>query len=90
MKILILILKFLLERKVLLFTQWILQKNILILMQIIEVSGIENFAIIINSTDMIKYKLACKNCETTFDSWFASSKEFEKLKKKQSFSLSYL
>jgi len=33
----------------LLFTQWILQKNILILMQIIEVSGIENFVIIINS-----------------------------------------
>ena len=32
---------------------------------------------------MIKYKLECKNCETTFDSWFASSKEFEKLKKKQ-------
>ncbi len=31
---------------------------------------------------MIKYKLGCKNCETTFDSWFASSKEFEKLKKK--------
>ena len=31
---------------------------------------------------MIKYKLACKGCETTFDSWFASSKEFEKLKKK--------
>ena len=31
---------------------------------------------------MIKYKLACKNCETNFDSWFASSKEFEKLKKK--------
>ncbi|MDB3894181.1 DUF1178 family protein [Candidatus Pelagibacter sp.] len=31
---------------------------------------------------MIKYKLVCKNCETTFDSWFASSKEFEKLKKK--------
>jgi len=31
---------------------------------------------------MIKYKLECKNCETTFDSWFASSKEFEKLKKK--------
>ena len=30
---------------------------------------------------MIKYKLACKNCEITFDSWFASSKEFEKLKK---------
>ena len=31
---------------------------------------------------MIKYMLACDNCETTFDSWFASSKEFEKLKKK--------
>ena len=31
---------------------------------------------------MIKYKLVCKNCETTFDSWYASSKEFEKLKKK--------
>ena len=32
---------------------------------------------------MIKYKLVCKNCEITFDSWFASSKEFEKLKKKK-------
>ena len=32
---------------------------------------------------MIKYKLLCKNCETTFDSWFASSNEFEKLKKKR-------
>jgi len=32
---------------------------------------------------MIKYKLACKDCETIFDSWFASSKEFEKLKKKR-------
>ena len=31
---------------------------------------------------MIKYKLACKDCETIFDSWFASSREFEKLKKK--------
>ena len=31
---------------------------------------------------MIKYKLLCKDCETKFDSWFASSKEFEKLKKK--------
>ena len=31
---------------------------------------------------MIKYKLVCKNCETAFDSWFASSKKFEKLKKK--------
>ena len=32
---------------------------------------------------MIKYELVCKDCETTFDSWFASSKEFEKLKKKR-------
>ena len=31
---------------------------------------------------MIKYKLICNNCETTFDSWFASSLEFEKLKRK--------
>ena len=31
---------------------------------------------------MIKYKLKCKNCEKSFDSWFSSSKEFEKLKKK--------
>ena len=31
---------------------------------------------------MIKYKLSCKNCNLQFDSWFASSKEFEKLKKK--------
>jgi len=31
---------------------------------------------------MIKYKLVCNDCETTFDSWFASSKEYEKLKKK--------
>ena len=32
---------------------------------------------------MIKYKLNCKNCELSFDSWFASSKEYEKLKKKK-------
>ena len=31
---------------------------------------------------MIKYSLICKNCELSFDSWFSSSKEFEKLKKK--------
>ena len=30
---------------------------------------------------MIKYKLICKNCESSFDSWFSSSKEFDKLKK---------
>jgi len=41
-------LKFLRERKVLLFIQWILQKNISILMQIIEVKSIENLIIIIN------------------------------------------
>tara|TARA_B100000795_G_C22753114_1_gene420291 strand:- start:349 stop:777 length:429 start_codon:yes stop_codon:yes gene_type:complete len=32
---------------------------------------------------MIKYKLLCKSCETTFDSWFSTSKEYEKLKKKK-------
>ena len=32
---------------------------------------------------MIKYKLECKNCEITFDSWFATSQEYEKLKKKK-------
>ena len=30
---------------------------------------------------MIKYRLVCKNCQNSFDSWFASSKEFEKLKR---------
>tara|TARA_B100001063_G_scaffold241386_1_gene268178 strand:+ start:604 stop:1032 length:429 start_codon:yes stop_codon:yes gene_type:complete len=30
---------------------------------------------------MIKYKLICNNCNFTFDSWFASSEEYEKLKK---------
>ena len=32
---------------------------------------------------MIKYKLKCSDCEIAFDSWFASSTEFEKLKKKK-------
>ena len=32
---------------------------------------------------MIKYKLECNECELTFDSWFASSAEFEKLKKRK-------
>ena len=32
---------------------------------------------------MIKYKLKCKNCKLTFDSWFASSLEYEKLKRKK-------
>ena len=31
---------------------------------------------------MIKYRLICKDCKTTFDSWFSSSKEYERLKKK--------
>ena len=30
---------------------------------------------------MIKYRLICKKCNITFDSWFASSKKYEKLKK---------
>jgi len=32
---------------------------------------------------MIKYRLICKNCDLSFDSWFASSDEYEKLKKKK-------
>ena len=32
---------------------------------------------------MILYKLICKNCEVSFDSWFSSSREYEKLKKKK-------
>ena len=31
---------------------------------------------------MIKYRLICKDCEITFDSWFSSSVESERLKKK--------
>ena len=30
---------------------------------------------------MIRYKLKCKDCKIQFDSWFSSSKEYEKLKK---------
>ncbi|MDC3000869.1 DUF1178 family protein [Candidatus Pelagibacter sp.] len=30
---------------------------------------------------MIKYLLNCKSCSLEFESWFASSKEFDKLKK---------
>ena len=29
---------------------------------------------------MIKYNLTCKKCKNLFDSWFPSSKEYEKLK----------
>ena len=32
---------------------------------------------------MIKYKLFCRNCTLKFDSWFASSNEYERLKKKK-------
>ena len=32
---------------------------------------------------MIKYKLICKNCDLKFDSWFASSNEYERLKRKK-------
>ena len=32
---------------------------------------------------MIKYKLICKDCETIFDSWFSTSREYEKLKNKK-------
>ena len=30
---------------------------------------------------MIKYSLNCKNCSNNFESWFSSSKEFDRLKK---------
>ena len=32
---------------------------------------------------MIKYSLLCKDCDLTFESWFANSKEYEKLKRKK-------
>ena len=32
---------------------------------------------------MIKYSLLCKDCELIYESWFASSKEYEKLKRKK-------
>ena len=32
---------------------------------------------------MIKYSLICKSCDLTFESWFASSDEYEKLKRKK-------
>lgn len=31
---------------------------------------------------MIKYKLDCSNCNKNFDSWFSSSKQYDKLKKR--------
>jgi hypothetical protein len=32
---------------------------------------------------MIKYKLKCIDCQNTFDSWFSSSKDYEKLRKQK-------
>mgnify|MGYP001177855769 CR=1 FL=1 len=32
---------------------------------------------------MIKYSLECKKCSLLFNSWFSSSKEYERLKKKK-------
>ena len=32
---------------------------------------------------MIKYNLKCKKCNLIFDSWFATSKEYDKLKNKK-------
>ena len=32
---------------------------------------------------MIKYQLICGDCKNTFDSWFSSSTEYERLKKKK-------
>ena len=52
-------------------------------MEIIEVKGIEKSNINNQIITMIKYKLTCKNCDLLFDSWFASSKEYEKLKNKR-------
>ena len=30
---------------------------------------------------MIQYRLVCKDCDVSFDSWFSSSNEYEKVKK---------
>ena len=38
---------------------------------------------------MIKYKLICKKCKTSFDSWFSSSKEYERLKKLKNLNCHY-
>ena len=31
----------------------------------------------------MKYRLTCKDCKNIFDSWFSSSREYERLKKKK-------
>ena len=38
---------------------------------------------------MIKYKLQCKKCIKTFDSWFSSSREFERIKKLKMLNCNY-
>ena len=38
---------------------------------------------------MIKYKLKCKKCTKTFDSWFSSSREFERIKKLKMLNCNY-
>ena len=38
---------------------------------------------------MIKYKLQCKKCTKTFDSWFSSSREFERIKKLKMLNCNY-
>ena len=63
------VLKLIQEKRILLVILWILLKSIWKLTQIIELKK------------LIKYKLKCMDCEKSFDSWFSSSKEFEKLKK---------
>ena len=38
---------------------------------------------------MIKYKLQCKKCTKIFDSWFSSSREFERIKKLKMLNCNY-
>ena len=38
---------------------------------------------------MIKYRLKCKSCEKSFDSWFSNSTEFERLDNKKLLSCHY-
>ena len=38
---------------------------------------------------MIKYKLECKKCTKMFDSWFSSSKEYDRIKKLKLLNCSY-
>ena len=38
---------------------------------------------------MIKYEIICKSCKKSFDSWFASSKEYENLKKMKLLNCNY-